>query len=462
VSGGAGNDSIDGGAGDDALAGEDGNDNLKGGDGRDVLLGGAGADQLSGGGGEDTADYATSTVDLSISLDNAANDGAAGEGDNVRSDVENVTTGSGNDVVTGSAADNVLVSGDGDDTVNGGGGDDVIHGGFGIDRTFGQDGDDFFTSRSGNSEGTDPADADLIDGGGGFDYAQEDLVDNSLSIEFITDCVHLDDGHDTPSSVRGGGAGAAGAKAGGLASLLPTLTPPTLSGGLLAVVGSSGNDRIVVDQTSTAIVLTLTTPFGSLSRSFSLSSVVAIEVDAGEGDDVVDLGDTNRRSTIDGGSGNDNLAGGIGNDLFYCGEGLGNDGTDVLRGKAGNDKADYSARTANLNINLDNAANDGATNVPGGEQDNVMGDIEYVFAGFGDDTITGQAADDLLFGGPGRDTISGGGGGDYMVGSVGADFLIGGANYDFLILDDGTGERYNGATGQDLLDIDAADVFQGL
>jgi Ca2+-binding RTX toxin-like protein len=55
-----------------------------------------------------------------------ANDGAAGEGDLIRDDVENVRGGSGDDTITGDDQKNVLVGGGGVDTIAAGGGDDQI------------------------------------------------------------------------------------------------------------------------------------------------------------------------------------------------------------------------------------------------------------------------------------------------------------------------------------------------
>ncbi|MCA9103843.1 MAG: hypothetical protein KDA83_00375 [Planctomycetales bacterium] len=53
ILGGSGNDSIDGGSGNDYLDGQSGNDRIKGGTGNDVLQGGSGTDSLYGGSGND-------------------------------------------------------------------------------------------------------------------------------------------------------------------------------------------------------------------------------------------------------------------------------------------------------------------------------------------------------------------------------------------------------------------------
>jgi RTX calcium-binding nonapeptide repeat (4 copies)/Putative metal-binding motif len=157
IHGGAGNDTIDGGtgsdvaygeadndtltgdSGDDYLDGGDGSDALSGGDDHDILVPGAGAgDVVSGGDGFDEASYAERTNAVAVSLDGQANDGEAGEGDNVLPDVEDVATGAGNDVVTADGAANIISTGAGDDTINArdgvadailcGDGTDTVHG----------------------------------------------------------------------------------------------------------------------------------------------------------------------------------------------------------------------------------------------------------------------------------------------------------------------------------------------
>jgi Cellulase (glycosyl hydrolase family 5)/RTX calcium-binding nonapeptide repeat (4 copies) len=133
--------SADGGDGNDRLTvtaaapatllGGPGNDLLEGGPKADVLQGGKGADALAGFGGSDTATYASRTTPVTVSLDGVANDGgvedlAGAVRDDVRSDVENLTGGSGADTLTGNGAANKLVGGGGIDTLLGMDGADVL------------------------------------------------------------------------------------------------------------------------------------------------------------------------------------------------------------------------------------------------------------------------------------------------------------------------------------------------
>ena len=70
---------------------------------------------------------------MNVSLDGIANDGAAGEGDNVATTVEQVLGGSGGDTLTGNGAANTLDGRGGGDTIRGGAGNDTLIGGTGAD-----------------------------------------------------------------------------------------------------------------------------------------------------------------------------------------------------------------------------------------------------------------------------------------------------------------------------------------
>lgn len=105
-----------GGPGRDRLTGSVGRDVLDGQEDDDLLDGGAGADKLIGGAGTDEATYATRVQAVRVSLDNRANDGARGERDDVRSTIENVTGGKGNDRFSGfRSVVNRFAGGRGDD-----------------------------------------------------------------------------------------------------------------------------------------------------------------------------------------------------------------------------------------------------------------------------------------------------------------------------------------------------------
>jgi len=112
------------GSGDDILIGSDATDN--------VLSGGAGVDEMDGGDGVDTVDYSSDTVGVVVNLSTQVASGGDAEGDTIAG-FENATGGAGNDSLTGTNDDNVLIGGAGDDTFVGRNGDDSIDGGAGVD-----------------------------------------------------------------------------------------------------------------------------------------------------------------------------------------------------------------------------------------------------------------------------------------------------------------------------------------
>ena len=140
--------------GNNTIDGAGGADTICGGDGDDTIDGGTGADVLSGDAGTDRATYATRTAAVTVDLDDSADDGAAGEGDNVRSDVENLTGGTVADSLTGDSNANNIVGGNGDDNrLTGGAGNDTIFGGEGFDIVAGGTGDDTIEDGGGTSGG---------------------------------------------------------------------------------------------------------------------------------------------------------------------------------------------------------------------------------------------------------------------------------------------------------------------
>ncbi len=171
INGGAGNDTLRGGSGADSVRGDDGNDSLVGNDGNDIFFGGtgndrmlggagndlmtgdSGADEFDGGKGNDSADYSNSKSDLVITMDDdVANDGAANEHDNLRSNMENVFGGSGNDRIVGNASANLLSGSAGNDSLRGSDGIDKLIGGPGKDTLRGNGGIDLFVMADGSED----------------------------------------------------------------------------------------------------------------------------------------------------------------------------------------------------------------------------------------------------------------------------------------------------------------------
>ncbi len=138
---------LEGGPGADTLLGGEGNDQLFGGrqgpsapSGNDTFDGGLGADTFDGGDGEDTVTYASRTAPVTVTLDDRANDGAAGEGDDVGFSVEDVIGGAGGDSISGSSEPNRLYGGGGNDVLASLGGSDTLDAGPGNDTLRARDG----------------------------------------------------------------------------------------------------------------------------------------------------------------------------------------------------------------------------------------------------------------------------------------------------------------------------------
>jgi Ca2+-binding RTX toxin-like protein len=134
-------DVLDGGPQNDWVVGGVGDDRVSGGDGNDQLNGGSGADVHAGGAQSDSINYGDRAGPVNADLDGIADDGEAGEGDLLGTDMENVIGTQGADTLTGNAAANELLGLGGDDVLVGGGG---AH-----DFLKGQGGNDFIYAREG-------------------------------------------------------------------------------------------------------------------------------------------------------------------------------------------------------------------------------------------------------------------------------------------------------------------------
>jgi Ca2+-binding RTX toxin-like protein len=174
INGGAGNDFLRGGKGADLLRGEDGRDRFEARRGR--------ADTFDGGRGSDVVSYRRRTENLTLSIDDVANDGVVGAaGDNLKASVEDIDGGSGNDTIIGNKSNNrfkgyegndLLDGGKGNDELKGGDGDDTLVGGAGTNALFGEAGNDRFNAQ--NSA------RDTIDGGADVDSLLTRDADESV------------------------------------------------------------------------------------------------------------------------------------------------------------------------------------------------------------------------------------------------------------------------------------------
>ncbi|WP_196053665.1 calcium-binding protein [Paracoccus lichenicola] len=339
-------------------------DNLTtGGTGNDILRGTSAAEVLTGGAGNDI--YHLTPGDQVVEL-------ASGGTDTVNASFTHILAGNvENLILTGNAA----INGIGNLLANRLTGNEAANqlvGGLGMDSLFGNGGND---TLSGGTDG------DLLDGGIGNDW--------------------LD-----------GGAGA-----------------DTLRGG-------TGDDVYVLD--STADVISEYWNQGTDTVRASMGATLGVQVE-----NLVLLGTANLWGTgntlhnvltgnagansLDGGAGNDTLAGGEGGDWLNGGAGI-----DLLRGGAGNDTyvldnpgdlvaeaagqgtdTVRSSVTVQLSANVENLILTGnaAINGTGNALNNSLtgnAAANQLVAGGGNDILNGAAGQDMLTGGTGTDVLSGG------------------------------------------------------
>jgi len=188
---------LKGNEGDDTLVGSSHPDLIDGGAGNDTLQGGLGDDTLIGGAGIDTVSYADRSNPVKVSLDAtklwvALQNGEAGENDSIAADIENLTGGSGNDLLRGNSGANIIRGGAGNDTIEGGAGNDALYGEAGNDLLYGGAGNDMLVGGAG---------ADTLVGGDGDDLI--DAVDGPAAADTAIDCDGVNDSAGTAGTAAG-------------------------------------------------------------------------------------------------------------------------------------------------------------------------------------------------------------------------------------------------------------------
>ncbi|SEN66538.1 Hemolysin-type calcium-binding repeat-containing protein [Pseudorhodobacter antarcticus] len=213
------------------------------------------------------------------------------------------------------------------------------------------------------------------------------------------------------------------------------------------LIGGAGTDRVVYAG-----------PASNFSFTASGSDIIVNGTVGGEGTDTlsgieqIDFNGVvyNLRA---GGTGNDNLFGGIGSDLFVTGCGndaaYGGDGADAFYGGAGNDQL-YAGAGDDLAYGEDGA-------------DTIHADAgnDTVFGGAGNDTVNGDAGDDLIYGDAGNDGVSGGLGNNTVYGGDADDTVSGSGGEDVLYGDDGADTVYGGDDNDTLYGGAGADNLSG-
>ena len=470
ISGGPRADTIVGNLGDDYLFGGGGDDNLAGGTGDDLILGGAGD--------RDAVDYRTRAANepVTVTLDGRANDGAAGERDDVGLDVEVLVGGNGNDVLDARARPASIFARGGTLRVlppvglyGGPGGDDLfgtalgdtLAGGEGADSLVAGAGDDLLLSQDADAGDT------LVSGEGDDTVIADppDVLDDDPELRLAPDEVL-----DAPETAARGSR--------------------VDDDGLITVTAGDADESIFVTADGDSLFVRVvprgladgveTSDVYDLNPDDRDDEITGLVVVAGAGDDLVFVGDFETRrggavpATLLGGLGDDTLVGGEGDDRLDAGDllrgasgrnllfgGGGDDtlvggfGPDYLSGGRGDDLLDYRTRRQGVRVGLGGLFDDGLP----GEGDNALIDIERLAGTRGRDRLSTTAGRPVqLFGDRGDDTLVGNAGADTIVGGPGRDELIGFGGPDFFSAVDGETDTISGGTGNDDGDFDASDI----
>lgn len=355
---------------DNHIQGGGGDDSISAGIGNDELVGGLGTDTLDGGTGYDVASYESSKASVTIDLKKGTASGIDIGSDKLKN-IEEVSAGSGNDILFASDVGNQLDGGAGNDTLTGGKGIDELLGGAGNDR---------------------------LDGGAGFDCVNYETSTSSITANLKTGIASgTDIGSDTLKNIEEICAGS------GNDTLIAADTGSQLEGG-------AGNDQLNGG-------LKTDTLYGGDGNDI---------IDAGAGDDLIIGGD---------GAGDDIYKGGAGTDTVkYISalSGIRVDLSTTVGTATSIESNDASHIGSDQLFDIENiiAGNYADTLIGSSSANNLSGEDgnDEIVGNAGNDTLTGGNGSDTLNGGFGNDSMTGGLGDDtYMVDSA-SDKVIENAN----------------------------------
>ncbi len=440
----AGNDVIFGGLGHDALNGQAGNDTLIGGDGDDTFtlqtesLGGYGIDSIDGGSGADSLNITDGLASTAATVDLEAGTLSGAGGSATLVSIEYVSGTNLGDRITGNAASNVFLGNAGDDTLDGAGGNDSLHGqngndvlsgGDGRDWLWGEDGSD--TLLGGNDDDTFQqqsagSSSDVIDGGAGSDwlyYGVESYVLSGVTVDL-----------STGTASGGGQSGAGSASLVSVENVIATNFGDRLTGdagannlfaygGPDTIDGGAGNDRLAGGDDGGNSYLFTQAPGAANADTVLGGSFVS-------NSDKLVL-DARVMSAL-GDSGN--FASGDARFFAGIGASSGQDASDrvvynTANGSLWYDADGSGAGAAQLVATLENAPVLAATDITV-----INGSTPAPTPG---QTLNGTTGNDTLTGGAGNDTINGNAGADLLQGMGGSDSILGAAGWDTLQGGDG-------------------------
>lgn len=411
--GGTGNDRLVGEQGNDLLDGGDGNDDLDGGDGDDTLIGAGGSDKIAGGAGNDlvratsndgddaidggdgndtydtTATFAPMFVDLEAGTAHSIE-----TGHDTLTSIESVTTGAGDDRVTGSSLSNTIETNAGNDIVTAGAGADTVATGGGDDTIVAtvDDGDDTYTGGDGadtyDLSGTF-ADA-IVDLLSGFAASSETGMDALFGFENVIASAGDDviTGDDTDNVIAGGmGADIVDAGSG------DDTIVATIGDDDDAYAGGDGSDVYDLSGTLADAIVDLVSGTSESDETGSDTLSGIENVIGSAGDDAI-TGDEGA-NILAGGAGQDVIDAGAGDDTILASV---DDGDDVYVGGEGFDVYDLSETSADAIVDLLAGTAESAET----GSDVLLG-FENVIGGSGNDTFIANEATNVFVGGAGDD-----------------------------------------------------------
>jgi Ca2+-binding RTX toxin-like protein len=381
-----------------------------------TFRGRAGEDFIYGGGGIDWVVYneITTTQGTNIDLNTGfvSNDGYGTQDTLV--DISNVRGSLFNDYIVGNYAANTLLGDAGDDILVGGYGDDILKGGQGNDTLYGysdtlplpsnyygsplyssyipNDVADYGDAAAGvavnlsivGSQNTIGAGNDtLVDingiyGSGFNDTLSGNARDNRLFGGLGNDILNGGDGNDNLDGREG---------------------DDILNGG-------NGIDTAYYGKETAGVKVYLATVGAQNTVGSGMDTLVSIENVVGTAFNDTLYGNA-LANRITASAGNDNIHAGAGDDWIQGGA-----GNDYMIGFTGVDTADFTDATSALTVDLNIVV---AQNTGGSGNDRLVG-IENVTGSNFNDTLTGDANDNVLFGGSGDDFLIGGAGNDTLDG----------------------------------------------
>jgi Ca2+-binding RTX toxin-like protein len=507
IAGGTGNDILAGNSGFDTLKGEAGDDVLYGGTGNDTLDGGAGKDVLVGGAGQDAASYASAAAAARVQLSARWANAGDADGDEYYG-IEDITGGSGADVLGGDAGQNEITGGAGNDTLQGNAGDDtyVWNVGNGADTI--QDGS-FVVQEAVTAAGalapgyvvsiwaatgtksganfywrlqiTLGAGGPIVYDSSAFLYAAATGVAQPLPSAYVQagwlgGFARTNGQQVTRQLFDAAANGGSDELEFGPNISLNDLTFIKSGNDLIVRYGGLATSQVTIkDQLLTgSAVETLKFADGlSVSLTSVLVAASSTQLVGTVGDDLIAGQAGALVDSLSGGDGSDTLVGYAGDDTLLGGNGddvlEGGLGADTLNGEAHviptsgptvGDTARYVRSAAAVTVDLNLATAQGGA-VGSDSVGDILSGIENVTGSIYADTLTGNSADNRLFGLDGNDTLRGGAGSDVLTGDAGNDFLYGDAGEDSIAGGDGNDTLYGG-TEKDVLDGgDGVDILYG-